>query len=72
MKKIYILYNTDFNEVIATSEDKSLLEEIMCDNFFEDLICEFYYHTNVSAQEVWLDVLDWYLNFMEIFESEVI
>ena len=80
MKKIYILYNTDFNEVITTSTDRGLLEELMYDYFLEDLQWEFYVNSadqpieNMPriVRDTWWSVFDWYMNFIEIFESEVI
>ena len=85
MKKIYILYNSDTNEVVATSEDRSLLEEICSDHFIEDVEYEWYWRTASPyakvydkselyqvAENVWNDTLEWYDIYMLIFESEVI
>ena len=78
MKKVYILYNDDSHEIVAVSEDKSLIQEIMCDNFIEDLICETYFQTrneNLTpelAYKIWDSVGSWYDWAMIIFEEHVI
>lgn len=82
MKKVYILYNCEINEVMAVSEDKDLINEIMCDYFIEDVEYEWFWRTqfnssltdNLSevAKDVWYDTLNWYDMETLIFEEEVI
>ena len=84
MKKVYILYNSDIGDVIAVSENKTLLEELMCDYFIDDVNYEWYWRTNRSlrplseneiadiAVDVWDGMMEWYNDYMIIFKSEVI
>ena len=84
MKKVYILYNSDIGDVIAVSENKNLLEELMCDYFIDDVNYEWYWRINRSLHplnenkihdiviDVWDEMMEWYNDYMLIFESEVI
>ena len=84
MKKIYVLFNHDVNEIMATSEDRDLLCELMCDYFMNDVNFEWYWeqqHRPIgdtyvksckTAKYVWDDIMDWYNNYVEIMESEII
>lgn len=84
MKKIYVLFNYDVNEIMAISEDRDLLCELMCDYFMNDVIFEWYWgqqHHSIgdtyvkrckTAKHVWDDIMDWYNNYVEIIESEVV
>lgn len=79
MKKIYILYDTDNYEVIATSFNVGILEEIICDMFFEEIQWEyyfnyFYYTSNESERtsKSWQKALERSMNYLVIYESEVI
>ncbi len=78
--KIYSLINDeDYPEVCYSSYDKSLLEEIMCDEFMTDVLYEFNSRANQVesinheiAQESWNDVLDYYNAYVDIAVSDVI
>lgn len=78
--KIYSLINDeDYPEVCYSSYDKSLLEEIMCDEFMIDVMYEFNSRANQIklinneiAQESWNDVLDYYNAYVNIVMSDVI
>jgi len=78
---IYHLVNDeDYGEVYLSSTDKGLLEEIMCDNFMNDVLHEFNIQMAFScvkdgqknAQSVWEYELDYYDNYVYITESELI
>lgn len=78
---IYHLVNDeDYGEVCLSSTDKGLLEEIMCDEFMEDVLNEFNIQMAFScvqdgkknAQNAWEYVLDYYDNYVYITESELI
>ena len=72
----YILFNYDIDTPIYISDDKQLLEEIMCDIFMEDaynIFCEEVYDNphiipGVLAQDVWDDNLDFYNMYIGIME----
>lgn len=67
---MYILWNYDLDEPIAVSEDKELLQEIMCDCFMEDAYMDYYYALgNVSVKDSWDDTLDWYNMYIDITEA---
>ena len=74
MKTKYILFNYDIDEPIYVSDDKSLLEEIMCDIFMEDaysIFCDAVYDDPytmpaILAQDVWDDNLDFYNMYITI------
>ena len=84
MKKVFILYNWDVNEIIAVSEDRDLLRELMCDYFLSDAYYQWYWEQMNpkvpldpevlprKAKEVWIDIFEWYEDYMEIMEEEVI
>lgn len=82
MKKVYILYNWDNNEVIAVSEDRDLINEIMCDCFMDDLDYQWYwdqiYNTYETdniyqiAKEVWDTTLEWYNEYIGVYEEDLI
>ena len=80
--KIYHLINdADYTEICYSSYDKGLLQEIMYDEFLNDVICETYYRSRIYDsledvkiifKETWEDMLDYYNNYMSIQESEII
>lgn len=82
MKRIYVLYNMDTNEVIYASEDYDLLCEVMCDIFIDDVEYQWYWDSQWSifetedlgerAKMVWEDMLEWYNDYVIIKEVEVI
>lgn len=82
MKKVYILFNSDTNEVMAVSEDKEFVQELMYDSFMNDVEYEWYWtqqYTDIDvdkaceiAKDIWDSIEDWYNNYVYIFESEVI
>ena len=84
-EKIYILYDDDIGEVVATSYDKQLLEEMMVDYFIEDWMYENYWETVgpystecdygsacLIVKENYDIMINWYNSYMLILESEVI
>ena len=82
MNKVYVLYNWDSNEIIAISQDRGLIEEIMCDCFIDDLEYQWYwdqyydsYKTNdprKMAELIWTDMLEWYDGYIGIYEEVLI
>lgn len=82
MKRIYVLYNFDTNEVLYASEDYDLLCEIMCDMFIADVEYQWYWDAqwnsceeedlSARAKMIWNDMFDWYNDYVEIKETEVI
>lgn len=82
-KSIYTLINMEdlYPEAQYSSYDKSLLEEIMCDEFMLDVMYEFNSRMNGKftmgdsckiAKESWNDVLDYYNANVSIALSDVI
>ena len=82
MKKVYILFNYDVNEVVLVSEDKEFVQECMCDCFMADVEYQWYweqqYHCleneNIKqiARDIWDDIIIWYDNYMDIIEEDLI
>ena len=82
MNKVYILYNCDVNEVIAVSEDENLMREMMCDQFMDDVLNDWYfdqtwrpYEVNERpdlANRIWEETLEYYDEYIMIMEEEVI
>lgn len=82
MKKVYILYNWESNEIIAASEDRDLINEILCDAFIDDVNYQWYWELMWSTYEiedlperakmVWEDIIDWYDEYIGIYEEELI
>jgi hypothetical protein len=88
-KSIYTLVNAVelYPEAQYSSYDKSLLEEIMCDEFMLDVMYEFNSRINGAeivsneflnnnkeriAEESWNEVLDYYNDYVSIIMSDVI
>ena len=88
-KSIYTLINTEeyYVEAQYSSYNKSLLEEIMCDEFMLDVMYEFNSRMNRAelvnneflndnnkriAQESWNYILDYYNAYVNIVMSDVI
>lgn len=84
MTKAYHLINDEeYPYIILTSTDKALLEEYMCDMFMEDVMDQFYDYLNYgtiptfsevrdAARDAWDSVLDWYLTYCIITDSQFI
>ena len=80
MKKVYTIFNADISQVILTTEDRALAEEYMMDAFMEDVLYQWYweqqydpqFNPSESAKTIWNDIMVWYTDYVEIFESEVI
>ena len=82
MKKVYILFNYDINEVVLVSEDKEFVQECMCDCFMADVEYQWYweqqYHSFETedikqiARDIWDDIIIWYDNYMDIIEEDLI
>lgn len=80
MKIYYISTDSGYwRNLNYTSTDKSLLEEIICDAFMQDVAEEFYiasqgtFHTlSYYAKLVWNVILIYYLNNVKICESDLI
>ena len=51
MKKVYILFNYDVNEVILATEDKEFAQECMCDCFMADVEYQWYWEQQYRSLE---------------------
>ena len=80
-KIYYFINDADYAEICYSSYDKELLQEIMYDEFFNDVICETYYRSRIydSIEEIksifnetWEDMLCYYKDYTHIEESEII
>lgn len=82
MKKVYILFNYDVNEVILVTEDKEFAQECMCDCFMADVEYQWYWeqqyrsleNENIeqTAHDIWNDMLNWYEDYIGIIEEDLI
>lgn len=80
MKKVFIVFNSDINEVMCVTEDKQLAEEYLMDCFINDVEYQWYWDQQyklikdlpILAQDIWNDLLDWYNNYVFIYEGDVI
>ena len=82
MEKIYhLIVDEEFPDVIWSSTDKGLLEEIMCDMFMYDCYYQFcwdedfpYGNRNAAqvARDAWDDNIDYYTSYVNIAESRLI
>lgn len=82
MRKIYILFNYDINEVILATEDKEFAQECMCDCFMADVeylwLWEQYHpfekidEAKEYAKNLWDDMIEWYNNNIDIIEEEIV
>lgn len=74
MEKIYVLWNFDCNEPIMTSHDRGLLEEVMWDMFADDvqMLYHFDSNPNYTLDWAWEDNLDYYQDYIEILELNVV
>lgn len=79
MEKVYILWNFDIDEPVFASTDKGLVEEIMCDAYFDDIYQEYLYrclgrpsfYENLTINEIYDDITEWYNMYMSIVEVPV-
>lgn len=82
MKKIFIVYNYDSNEVACVTESRELAEEYMMDFFNADLEYQWYWEQQWNsseiyndmptlARQIWDDMLEWYGDYMGIYEEEI-
>ena len=82
MKKVFIVYNWDTNEVACVTESRELAEEYMMDFFDADVEYQWYWEQQWNsseiydnmpalAQQIWDDMIDWYDEYMGIYEEEV-
>lgn len=76
MEKVYILWNFDIDEPIFASIDKGLVEEIMCDAYFDDVYQEYLYryqsrYDNSTIEEIYNEITEWYDMYMSIIEVPV-
>lgn len=82
---MYILWNYEQNSPIIASEDKGLLEELMCDTYFDDAYYDFCWKAlsplmnPISVEELpeyarttYQDVSAWYNAYMDIVRVEVV
>ena len=82
MKKVYILFNYDVNEVILATEDKEFAQECMCDCFMADVEYQWYWeqqyrsleNDNIKqlAYDIWNDMIIWYNDYIGIIEEDLI
>lgn len=82
MKKVYILFNYDVNEVILVTEDKGFAQECMCDCFMADVEYQWYWEQQYrslenetieqTAHDIWNDMLNWYEDYIGIIEEDLI
>ena len=84
MKTVYVLWNYDEDTPIFASEDKGLVEEILCDLYFEDAYYDFCWKVaspyvrpiNVEDLPEYVsmaheDITGWYEDYMGILEIPV-
>ena len=82
MKKVYILFNYDVNEVILATEDKEFAQECMCDCFMADVEYQWYWeqqyrsleNENIQqlAYDIWNDMIIWYNDYIGIIEEDLV
>ena len=82
MDKVYILFNSDINDVMAVSRDKDLINEMLCDYFMSDVEYQWYweqYHSPYNdealpdiAREIWRDMIDWYDAYIYVYERRIV
>jgi hypothetical protein len=82
MKKVYIIFNYDVNEVILATEDKEFAQECMCDCFMADVEYQWYWeqqyrsleNENIKqlAYDIWNDMIIWYNDYIGIIEEDLI
>ncbi len=79
-KIYYFINDADYAEICYSSYDKSLLEEIMYDEFFYDVMVQFYERVDTTDwkracfwyNQIWEEMLWYYNDYISIQESEII
>lgn len=77
MKIIYTIWNYDVDDAVISSEDKDLLQEIMCDMYMDDCYESYLWDylrwdNEKDIQNIFDDTLDFYKGYINIVESQVI
>lgn len=85
MKTVYILWNYDEDVALLASEDEGLLEEVLCDTYFEDAYYDFCWAVaspwsrSISVEDLpeyahmaHKNTTEWYEDYMCILEIPVI
>lgn len=77
MKTIYTIWNYDVNDAVISSEDKDLLQEMMCDMYMDDCYESYLWdylcwNNEMDIQDIFDRMLDYYNEYMVIIESQVI
>lgn len=77
MKTIYTIWNYDVDDAIISSEDKDLLQEMMCDMYLDDCYESYLWDylrwdNEKDIQDIFNDTLDFYKTYLNIVESPVI
>ena len=77
MKTIYTIWNYDVDDAVISSEDKDLLQEMMCDMYMDDCYESYLWDylrwdNEKDIQDIFDDTLDFYKGYINIVESQVI
>lgn len=77
MKTIYTIWNYDVDDAVISSEDKDLLQELMCDMYMDDCYESYLWDllwrdNGMDIQDIFDNMLDYYNEYMVIIESPVI
>ena len=77
MKTIYTIWNYDVDDVVISSEDKDLLQELMCDMYMDDCYESYLWDllwrdNGMDIQDIFENMLDFYRDYIGIVESQVI
>ena len=77
MKTIYTIWNYDANDAVISSEDKGLLQELMCDMYIDDCYESYLWDylrwdNYLDIQDIFENMLDFYRDYIGIVESQMI
>lgn len=77
MKTIYTIWNYDVDDAVISSEDKDLLQEMMCDMYIDDCYESYLWsylrwNGEIDIQDIFDRMLYFYNEFIGIVESQVI
>lgn len=86
IKKVYCYIDKHFGEVIAISADRTVIEEMMVDDFIEaynnemqNAVDEHYIDVEnpgkdsiIFAQETWDSIMSWFLDIFTLQEVEIV
>lgn len=77
MKTIYTIWNYDVDDAVISSEDKDLLQEMMCDMYMDDCYESYLWSylrwgDEIDIQDIFDRMLDYYNEYMIIIESPVV